>query len=192
VLTARCGLKDDFNALLPKRQPGFLAELAGVEVVEYFALDEPVPVKGSLFTGVAQQWAEYLNVTNDKAAVIARYGPSNGWLDEQVAVTVCSSGANNLVYYVGAYLDDAAQFKLMQRITQMASLKPPRIKVPAGVEVRPMTNAARQDLWLVINHQQVDTIIDPPWPVVEHFSGKTLEGKFKMAPYGVAILTRSG
>jgi hypothetical protein len=60
------------------------------------------------------------------------------------------------------------------------------------VEIRPMTNAARQDVWLIINHQPADKIIAPPWPVVEHFSGKVLEGKFKMAPYGVAILTRSG
>ena len=60
VLTARCGMKDEYNAMLPKRQPGALSSLAGVEVEEYFALAEPVPVKGNWFEGKSLQWAERL------------------------------------------------------------------------------------------------------------------------------------
>jgi beta-galactosidase len=193
VLTARTGMKDDFNAMHPMRPPGLLAELAGIEVEEYFSLDQPVPVKGKWFEGVSQQWAEQLNIINEKATVIAHYGPSNGWLDDQAAITVCSTtkGVNGLVYYVGAYLDEVTQLAMMRRIVQYATISSPPIKVPDGVEIRPMTNAAKQNLWLVINHQQTGKIINPPWPVVEHLSGKTLEGKFKVAPYGVAILTKA-
>lgn len=190
VLTSRTAVKDPYNALLPERPPGFLAELAGVEVEEYYALDEPIPIKGNWFEGYAHRWAEQLKFLSDTPVAIAKYGPSNGWLDDQLAITVCPAGAG-LVYYVGTCLDEASQFALVQRFAQNAGIKSPPINVPEGVEVRPMTNANGEDLWLVINHQQTAKIINPPWPVIEHFSGKTLESKFKVAPYGVAILTRS-
>ena len=51
VLTIRSGMKDSYNALLPMRQPGLLRELAGVEVEDFYALDEPVPVKGPWLNG---------------------------------------------------------------------------------------------------------------------------------------------
>ncbi len=192
VLTPRTSVKDDYNALLPMHQPGLLAQVAGVEVEETYALDTPVPVKGNWFEGVSQRWAEQLKVNNeDKTSIIARYGPSNGWLDDQIAITVRAAGMTGLVYYVGAYLDEAAQLAMLQRFALNAGLRPPRIKTQDGVEIRPMTNADKQELWMVINHQQADRIIDPPWPVVEHFSGKTFESKFKVAPYGVAILTKA-
>ncbi|MCY2925753.1 MAG: beta-galactosidase, partial [Planctomycetota bacterium] len=86
VLTLRTGMKDETNALLPLRQPGPLAGLAGVEVAEYYALDEPVPVAGECFTGSATVWAEMLRVRDEAGTrVLARYGASNGWLDGQPA-----------------------------------------------------------------------------------------------------------
>ena len=62
VLTLRTGMKDEYNALLPLRQPGALADLAGAEVEEYYALDEPVPVRGEGWLGQSQIWAERLKV----------------------------------------------------------------------------------------------------------------------------------
>jgi beta-galactosidase len=190
VLTARTGMKDDYNTLHPMRQPGLLAELAGVEVEEYFALDESVPVKGNWFEGYTQQWAELIQMTDNGAVAIARYGPSNGWLDDQLAITVCSQGSG-LIYYVGTYLDETAQHAMLARIAQTMRIRGPRINAPEGVEIRPLVNPDRKDIWIVINHQVAGKIIEPPWPVLEHLSGKVFESKFKVAPYGVAILTRA-
>ena len=190
VLTARSGMKDDYNALLPARQPGPLAELAGVEVEEYYALDEPVPVKGNWFEGHTQQWAERLIATSN-IGVIARYGPANGWLDDQIAINVLGPGSSGMVYYVGAYLDEAAQYALLERILQNSGIKPQPLEAPAGVEICPLVNAAEQTIWLVINHQPFDQIVSLPWPATEHLSGKTLTGKFKLASYGVAVLTQA-
>ncbi|MBN1219358.1 MAG: beta-galactosidase [Anaerolineae bacterium] len=189
VLTARTGMKDDDNALWPMRQPGLLAELAGVEVEEYFALDEPVPVKGNWFEGYSHQWAELLNLTDKLGAAIAHYGPANGWLDDQLAITV-RSHKSGLVYYVGTYLDEAAQYALLERFTQTVKLSRPRITAPQGVEIRTLVNPDKTEIWLAINHQRTGKIVESPWPVLEHLSGKTFEGKFKLAPYGVAVLTR--
>ncbi|HZM21891.1 MAG TPA: beta-galactosidase, partial [Anaerolineales bacterium] len=80
VLTIRSGMKDDTNALLPLRQPGILAEIAGVEIEEYYALLDPVPVTGDKIKGESRIWAERLKVNDETTKVIARFGESNGWL----------------------------------------------------------------------------------------------------------------
>ena len=163
-----------------------------MEVEEYYALDEPVPVNGNWFEGHAQQWAELLRFTDTKTGVkIATYGPSNGWLDNQLAITVHTYDFfNGLVYYVGAYLDEAAQFALLKQFVETAGIKRPPLETPAGVEVCTRQTAAQTDIWLVINHYPLDQIISLKEPLREHLSGKILENKFKLTPYGVAILTK--
>jgi len=190
VLTVRCGMKDDYNALLPSRQPGPLADLAGVEVEEYYALDEPVPVIGNWFSGMSQLWAERLKLLKPSSvATIARYGTANGWLDDQVAITVISH-RGGFVYYVGAYLDEAAQQAFVDRLLQTAGIKP-WIQVPAGIEVCRRVSIAGQDVFIVINHERVEQLVELPWPGDDVLSGLSALKKFKIAPYGVAVLTRS-
>jgi beta-galactosidase len=188
MLTLRCGMKDDYNALLPSRQPGPLAELASVEVEEYYALDEPVPVIGNWFSGHSRFWAERLKLTGDIVSVAARYGPSNGWLDEQVAITV-NSRNNGLVYYVGAYLDEEAQQAFIDRVILILGLKP-TLKAPTGVEVRTRVSAGGEDVFIVINHTREEKSLDLPWPTREHLTETLLTNEVKLAPYGVLILTR--
>src|SRR5205085_3923376 len=47
VLGPRSGMKDQFNSLLPQRQPGFLVEPLGGRVEQYYALDQDFPVSGT-------------------------------------------------------------------------------------------------------------------------------------------------
>ncbi|MGC8873649.1 MAG: beta-galactosidase trimerization domain-containing protein [Chloroflexia bacterium] len=103
LLTARCGRKDEYDALLPARQPGFLRDCTGVEVEEYCALAESVPVQGDGISGSATIWAERLRRLSSTTRVLARYGASNGWLDGQAAVAQHPFGLGR-VYYVGAWL----------------------------------------------------------------------------------------
>jgi len=184
-------MKDEDNALLPMRQPGTLAELAGVEVEEYYALDEPVPIKGNWFEGVSQQWAERLRMREpNMCAVIARYGPSNGWLDGQPAITVrgVSSG---LVYYVGCYLDDASQQALIQRVIETVGLKPP-IELPEGVEVCTRVAAdGKQRYFILINHTRESKILTLPWTALEQPGGRELKGKIELLGYDVAVIAKA-
>lgn len=190
VLTIRSGMKDEYNALLPARQPGPLAEIAGVEVEEYYALQDEVPVKGKLFSGVSRLWAERLRIREGvRTVTAASFEPSNGWLDGQPAVTVYSPG-NGLVYYVGVYLDDAAQHRLVKHIALMAGARPVLETVP-GVEARQLVGAdGKTRIYIVINHEPVEQVLQLFWPAYEHLSGLTLTGKLKLAPYGVLVLTR--
>jgi hypothetical protein len=40
-------MKDEFNALLPQRQPGYLADALGARVEQYYALEKDVPLSGA-------------------------------------------------------------------------------------------------------------------------------------------------
>lgn len=187
VLTARSGMKDPYNALLPQRQPGGLKEIAGVEVEDYYALDEPAPVIGDLFKGQSILWAERLAPTDGKTVrVIARYGKSNGWLDGQIAVSVNSYG-NGLVYYVGACLDDAAQHALLRHILEIA--KAPTFLTAPGIEICTRVQPAGGEVYIVINHDSIERPVHMPWPSFEHLGGISLGADFKLQAYSVAVLT---
>jgi beta-galactosidase len=190
VLTLRTGMKDEFNSLIPARQPGWLTELAGVEVEEYYALDEPAPVKGNWFEGQSIQWAERLRVlTQSKAAIIARYGPANGWLDDQIAITVSAFGASGgLVYYVGAYLDEAAQQAMIDRFLKNAAVT--TIPAPDGVEIRHRLTPDEKQLYIIINHTRAEQTVSLPWPVYDCVKETDVTGQFTLEPYGVTLATR--
>jgi beta-galactosidase len=190
VLTARCGMKDAYNALLPSRQPGPLAEIAGVEVEDFYALQDPVPVLGNWFSGTSQIWAERLRVRDEKLTQpIARYGQCNGWLDDQLAIAVHGYG-RGLVYYVGAYLDEAAQGALMLRIAELAGARPV-LETADGVEACLRITPEGQRIILVINHQPAAQSLSLPWPAHDHLTSRPVIDELELPPYGVAILTRS-
>ena len=165
-----------------------LADLAGVEVEEYYALLDPVPVKGEWFEGVSQPWAERLKVRDEaNTHVVARYGPCNGWLDDQVAITERSHG-KGLVYTVGAYLDDAAQQKLVDRIAETAGVRPV-FKTPAAVEARVRVSPEGKNIYIFISHKREKKVVRFWWSAQEHLSGRAMRGQLTLAPYGVAVLT---
>jgi beta-galactosidase len=190
VLTIRSGMKDEHNALLQARQPGSLAEIAGVEVEDYYALLEPVPVSGSWFHGTSCLWAERLKALDtSRIEVIARYGTSNGWLDNQIAITSHRYG-RGVVYFIGAYLDDTSQRILLDRIIQRADILPV-LDTPQGVEARKRIDPKGNEIFIIINHERVEHWVELPWPAHEHLSGQSLQSQLKLEPYGVAILMQS-
>jgi beta-galactosidase len=189
VLTLRTGMKDRHNALLPLRQPGGLAELAGVEVEEYYSLERPVPVTGEFPPTMASLWAERLRLLDkpeNKVTILGQYGAGNGWLDGQAAITVNRYG-KGLVYMVGANLDEIGQQNLANRILADANLK--LFAAPLTVEVRARTLADGRLLYFVINHSRAGQEIVLPWPAREHLSGQQVKaGPLALQPYAVALL----
>ncbi len=188
VLTVRSAVKDDRNALLPSRPPGPLAKLAGVSIEEYFALLEPVPMAGALFSGRSSIWAERLEVHDGAGAeVLARFGPSNGWLDGRPAVTSRASG-NGRVYVVGAWLDDDSQRAMMDHILASAGVKP-IIKTPDGVEIRERADGDGKRVVILINHGATATTVTLPWPAWEHLSGARDVTEMTLKSYGVGLFS---
>ena len=79
-------MKDEYNALLQQRQPGFLVPALGGRVEQYYALEKKFPVSGAWGSGEVSVWAEQLKASAADAEVLLRFGKSNGWLDGQPAV----------------------------------------------------------------------------------------------------------
>lgn len=188
ILTPRCAMKDSYNALLPARPPGPLAEIAGVEVEEVYALRHPIPVEGDWFSGTSQLWAERLRIRQGAgASPIARYGPCNGWLDDRPAITV-NLRQHGVVYYVGAYLDDRGQQAFIERVLADASIAGV-MATPPGVEACRRVSAAGQEITILINHTMEEQGMALPWAAREHLTGQSIEGQVGMAPYGILVLT---
>jgi beta-galactosidase len=85
VLGPRSGMKDAWNALDVRRQPGPLAEALGGRIEQFYALEKNVPVSGEWGKGKTAIWAELAGTKADDTEVLMRYGKSNGWLDQQPA-----------------------------------------------------------------------------------------------------------
>ncbi len=190
IITPRFGMKDEYNSLLPRRQPGSLAELANVEVEEYYPLETPVTVKGNFFNGVSRLWAERLRIIDDTAYTqsVATYGKHNGWLDDQVAITYNAVGMGG-IYYVGAYLDENAQSKFLEHVCAVNGIKSLMV-APRGVEVCQRITPEDEKVFILINHEVTPKKVTIPWEAHEHLSGFTGKGQLTLTPYGVAILTK--
>jgi beta-galactosidase len=199
VLTVRTAMKDEHNALLPARQPGPLASIAGVEVDEIYPLLDPVPViaDGGLFpqgsNGFAHLWAERLHVLDPATEIMACYGQSNGWLDGHPAVTLRRWG-DGRVYFVGACLDERLQDLVVAKVAAGAGLRPV-LETPPGVEAARRSGGAEGDAIVLINHDRERALVRLPGPAWDHLAGRAADGSIELAPYGVALLTpghRSG
>jgi beta-galactosidase len=189
VLTVRTGMKDDANALIPMRQPGWLREAAGAEVEDYYALLEPVLVQAEGWEGHAQIWGERLKILDtERTRVLARYGAGQGWLTDQPAITVRDYGAGK-VYVVGVYLDDAAQDALLATILREAGLQSV-LETPTGVEACLRVGTDGREVFILINHSNASQTISLPWQACNHLSGQILT-QLALEPYGAAVLTRA-
>src|SRR6202522_1609420 len=139
-LGPRSGMKDQFNALLPQRQPGYLVDALGGRVEQYYALEKDVPVSGTWGSGEASVWAEQLKASAADAEVLLRYGASNGWLDGQPAVLTRTYGQGSGTY-IGAGLDDKLMAVAAQWMVQKTGVTAAFGALPDGVDVSVRGNA---------------------------------------------------
>ena len=188
VITLRSGMKDDYNALLPMRQPGELVEITGVEVEEYYALLDPIQVIGSCWKGTSRMWAERLRVIDpERTELLATFGESNGWLDGQPAIIRHQFGAGS-VFLIGAYLDEVSQSTLLRQIIQTVGIKPV-LDVPAGVEACRRIRPDGNEVFILINHNRTKVNLQLPWPGHEYLNNRRVGKELTLESYGVAVVT---
>jgi beta-galactosidase len=186
VLGPRSGLKDQFNALLPIRQPGYLTEPLGGQVEQFYALEKAVPVSGSLGDGEISVWAERLKTTAPNAEVLLRYGRSNGWLDGQPAVVTRHYGHGRITY-VGGVLDDKLMQAAAEWMTKTSEVTPAFGPVPDGVEVsrRIGPNGA---VYVLINWRAEKRSVTLPHSMKSMLEQKGVT-QIELPQYGVAALS---
>jgi beta-galactosidase len=185
VLGPRSGMKDEFNALLPQRQPGYLADALGARVEQYYALEKEFPVSGTWGTGSASIWADQLKTRVPDAEPLLKYGKSNGWLDDQPAAVTRSCGKGRITY-IGAILDDKLMAAAADWMVQKSGVTPVFGSLPEGVEVSRRMGGGKQ-VFILINYAQDSRRVVLPHPMkvlLENKQAETLE----LAPYGVSVL----
>ena len=190
VLGPRTGMKDQYNALLPSRQPGvILSQPMGGDVAQFYALEKPVPVAGSQGEGEARIWAEMLETTSPDTEALLRYGKSNGWLDGQPAVITRRVGAGR-VTYVGAWLDDKLMNSLAAWMVESSGVKPPIGVVPQGVEVCRRVGSGKEVI-ILINHTTEPKTVSLPRPMRELLRGGAPANSITLPPHEVGVLIPS-
>lgn len=186
LLGPRTGMKDEYNALQPERQPGPLADFLGGRVDQFYALDSDVPVSGAFGDGTANIWAEQLQVESPDTKVLMTYGASNGWLNGQPAAITRKVGQGTITY-VGAWFDPATMSRMTAQLLDEAGVKPILSAVPEGVEVCRRSDAQKSIL-ILINHNTAEEHIALPDPMRDLIDGLGTVSAVNLPEYGVAVL----
>jgi beta-galactosidase len=158
VLGPRSGMKDEFDALDPHRQPGPLADALGGRVDQYYALESPIAVGNASSRGTASIWAERLNAISADTHILLRYGSDDGWLKDRPAALSRNIGGGSLTY-IGALLDQKLLATTLAPMLQHASA-PSAIfaaPLPPDIELCRRENPANA-VFIVINHSRTSTI----------------------------------
>jgi beta-galactosidase len=185
VLGPRSGMKDEFNALLRQRQPGFLVDALGGRVEQYYALEKNIPVSGVWGGGEVSVWAEQLKSQAPDAQVLMRYGKSNGWLDDQPAVITRPYGKGR-VTYIGGILDEKLMASAAEWMVKDSEVTPVFGTVPQGVEVSRRVGAGKQ-VFILINYSPEAQKIILPRAMNSLLEDKQTEA-VELPVYGVAVL----
>jgi beta-galactosidase len=186
VLGPRSGMKDQYDALDPRRQPGPLAPALGGRVEQFYALLQDVPVSGPLATGSVSIWGEQLSARD--AQVILRYGKggSGGWLDDQPAAITKVVGKGRITY-IGGLLDNEALASAAKWMLEQAAVQPAVLEVPAGIEVCRRVGSGGRQVYVVMNHGSVKAQVKLLHAMHDVLKGEQTSG-FELEPHGVAVL----
>ena len=192
VLGSRSGMKDVDDALQVNRQPGPLAAALGGHVDQYYALDKPVSITGSLGNGSAAVWAETLVATDPGTKILMTYGPSDtpSWFAGKPAALTHSYGKGSITY-IGAALDQGLMHSLVASTLTSAGVQPILANLPADVELMQRTGTSGSRVWILINHGITPQTVVLPHPQTDLLTGKQ-SASFALGPHGVLVfaLTR--
>lgn len=190
VLGPRSGMKDEWSALYPERQPGPLAGPLAGRVEQFYALLDPVPVSGAWGSGTVSIWAEQLSTRDPETEVLMRYGPSNGWLDGQPAILRRHVGKGTLTY-VGGLLDESLTRAAVHSWVEASGVRPALGPVPAGVEICRRAGPGRE-VFVLLNHGGAPVSVALPRPMRDILDPGAVVQSVRLPREGVAVLADAG
>lgn len=192
LLGPRSGMKDQYNALNPQRQPGPLAAALGGKVEQYYALVPQRPalkLTGSAGSGSSDIWAEALTASSPETHSDLTYHDPAGWLDQQPAMLTRHIGRGTLSY-LGTLPDD----KLLASILAKAADLHATQQIPDDIELctRRSANEDRTVL-IVINHSSKSRQMTLPTAYTDLLHQATLVAEpalttITLPAQGVAVL----
>jgi len=185
LLGPRSGMKDGDDALQPERQPGPLAVALGGHVAQYYALDKPVEITGSLGSGSVEVWAEELALTASDAKVLMTYAATAGWLANKPAAIEHKYGKGSITY-IGATLDSGLMKSVVFSVLHMAGVEPILPGVPTEVELMERSSPGGAKIWIFINHGAGTQRVETRQEGTELLTGKTGQS-IELPSHGVAV-----
>ncbi len=190
VLGPRSGMKNEYNALWPERQPGPLVDLLGGRVEEYYTLleSETTPVSGEAGSGSAKIWEELLSTKSPETHTIASYGKGNGWVDGKPAIITRKVGRGSITY-VGFWPDSGLLNKLATGFLQQAGVSPLVPNAPEDVEVCERTGNGKTVL-ILINHGTETRQVSLPQPMKDLLGNGATVSFVSLEKYGVTVLSK--
>ncbi|MCC5790219.1 MAG: beta-galactosidase [Opitutales bacterium] len=187
VIGARSGTRCPLNHVLPSPPPGHLAELAGVEVMEYSRKNMAEERFWKLRWGdremIAEDWVEILQPqagTQTLAKWTTRHARGTA------AITQRQIGKGNVIY-VGCAMTSRWIETYGPTLAEICQLKPVWPNLPKEVEMLQRENT-RETFWFIINHTDTPQSL-PSVPQGETLAGPAAKsGIFNLEAYGVAVI----
>lgn len=186
VLGPRSGMKDQFNRLNIQRQPGPLVGVLGGRVEQFYALDQPLAVLGSIGSGTASIWGETLSVQSPSAKILLKYGKNRTWLSGEPAAITNSYGKGSITY-LGTLPDPALMRRFVVRElhdAHVAALFPP---LPSDVELMRRVGKSHA-IFILINHGPGNRVVRLPAMMHDILQGGRDVRTVHLATQGVAVL----
>jgi beta-galactosidase len=157
----------------------------GGEVAQFYALTDPVPVRGTWGSGESHLWAEQLKVEGRDTEVLLRYGKSNGWLDDQPAALTRVVGKGRITY-IGAWLDNISMSNAISWMLKDSGVSKFEIELPEEVEGSVLSGAGKK-IWILVNVGDSERSIVLPRQMSNVLSGER-ENVIKLGRLDVAVL----
>jgi beta-galactosidase len=189
VLGPRSGQKDQYNALLPQRQPGYLVDVLGGRVEQYYALEADVPVTGTWGDATASVWAEQLKAMSPETHPLAEYGEFNGWLDKQPAVLTHAFGKGSITY-IGTVLDDKTMVAAADWMVKQSDVTAVFGEVPDGIDVsRRESYLGGKRIFILVNFKRATQQVTLPHAMTALLAGSGSVNSVTLPGYGVEVLS---
>jgi beta-galactosidase len=186
VATFRSGIREKDNRIADRVQPGYLAALAGVELLEFEALPPEAGVVLQHGHGTARTWCDFLRPVD--AEVVASYDDPG--YPAAAAITRRRHGRGT-VWYVGCALEPGPLAALMARILTEAGIEP---GIPGNGKIdlveRRMEDGRR--IHIVANPGPGAQQVDLPGPMEDPLGGEVVGGRIEIPALSIRVLVEAG
>ena len=185
VLGARTGYKDEFGRCPMRPLPGFAQELCGVTVIDYTHIGPGDDEEFALWDGEemdAPIFNDILSPTGNASVL----GVFKGNYYNDAPALVQNRYGNGTTYYFGAGFSVKTAGIFLNKLG-FATPYSEILDLPQEAELS-VRRKGPIDYLFILNYQAHELEIQIKTPLVDLITGKKLNGKTKILPYGVIIL----
>ena len=186
ILGPRSGARNEENTWPGEPLPLELSKLAGIQIEEFYALENPVTLKSG---GSTKIWAEQLALRSERVEIWDEFeAPEHHWLHLHPAITCHPVGKGKVVTIAG-WLDEHSLKNVLQRCMKASGIESPFQGTDPLLEICSFESQGKT-FWILLNPTGEELGFQCSIPVREY---KTAEGnscKHSVVPYQKKILTK--